>query len=95
MPARGTQSTSAFPRSPSASKRASLGLVTLAEHPERGFETEKLLGKRLGLSRRVLGRTRTLDSDAGRLRRKLNRPGGTAYVLNVWGFGYRLVGASV
>jgi hypothetical protein len=40
---------------------------------------------------RSLGRTRTLDSHASRLRRKLNRPGGTAYVLNVWGFGYRLV----
>jgi DNA-binding response OmpR family regulator len=43
---------------------------------------------------RSLGRTRTLDSHASRLRRKLNRPGGTAYVLNVWGVGYRLVAAS-
>jgi hypothetical protein len=32
-----------------------------------------------------LGRTRTLDSHASRLRRKLNAAGETAYVLNVWG----------
>ena len=39
----------------------------------------------------LLGRTRTLDSHASRLRRKLNRSPETAYVLNVWGVGYRLV----
>jgi DNA-binding response OmpR family regulator len=38
-----------------------------------------------------LGRTRTLDSHASRLRRKLNANGDAAYVLNVWGVGYRLV----
>jgi DNA-binding response OmpR family regulator len=38
-----------------------------------------------------MGRTRTLDSHASRLRRKLNAAGETAYVLNVWGVGYRLV----
>jgi DNA-binding response OmpR family regulator len=43
---------------------------------------------------RSLGRTRTLDSHASRLRRKLNRPGEVAYVVNVWGVGYRLVGAA-
>ena len=37
-----------------------------------------------------LGRTRTLDSHASRLRRKLNRNGDAGYVLNVWGVGYRL-----
>jgi DNA-binding response OmpR family regulator len=39
----------------------------------------------------MLGRTRTLDSHASRLRRKLNRSPEAAYVLNVWGVGYRLV----
>ena len=43
---------------------------------------------------RSLGRTRTLDSHASRLRRKLNREGEAAYVLNVWGVGYRLVGSA-
>ena len=41
--------------------------------------------------RRVLGRTRTLDSHASRLRRKLNGRSESAFVLNVWGVGYRLV----
>ena len=39
----------------------------------------------------MLGRTRTLDSHASRLRRKLNPNGNPTYVLNVWGVGYRLV----
>jgi DNA-binding response OmpR family regulator len=39
----------------------------------------------------LLGRTRTLDSHASRLRRKLNCNGAAAYVINVWGVGYRLV----
>jgi DNA-binding response OmpR family regulator len=67
-------------------------LVALAEDPERVFRKEDLL--RDVWNFRSLGRTRTLDSHASRLRRKLNRPGGTAYVLNVWGVGYRLVAAS-
>jgi DNA-binding response OmpR family regulator len=40
---------------------------------------------------RSLGPTRKLDSHASRLRRKLNGASDTAYVLNVWGVGYRLV----
>jgi DNA-binding response OmpR family regulator len=64
-------------------------LVALAEDPERVFKKEELLRNVWGF--RSLGRTRTLDSHASRLRRKLNRSGGTAYVLNVWGVGYRLV----
>jgi len=39
---------------------------------------------------RTMGRTRTLDSHACRLRHKLAEAGGT-YVVNVWGVGYRLV----
>ena len=64
-------------------------LVALAEDPERVFRKDELLRDVWGF--RSLGRTRTLDSHASRLRRKLNREGEAAYVLNVWGVGYRLV----
>jgi len=64
-------------------------LVALAEDPERVFGKEELLRDVWGF--RSLGRTRTLDSHASRLRRKLNRGNEVAYVLNVWGVGYRLV----
>jgi DNA-binding response OmpR family regulator len=43
---------------------------------------------------RLLGRTRTLDSHASRLRRKLGQVNDTAFVLNVWGVGYRLVASA-
>ncbi|MGH3022524.1 MAG: response regulator transcription factor [Gaiellaceae bacterium] len=66
-------------------------LVALAEDPERVFHKEDLLRDVWGF--RSLGRTRTLDSHASRLRRKLNTNGECAYVLNVWGVGYRLVAA--
>ena len=66
-------------------------LVALAEDPERVFRKDELLRDVWGFRSR--GRTRTLDSHASRLRRKLNRPGESAYVLNVWGVGYRLVAA--
>ncbi|MEO8290563.1 MAG: response regulator transcription factor [Gaiellaceae bacterium] len=66
-------------------------LVALAEDPERVFKKDDLLRDVWGF--RSLGRTRTLDSHASRLRRKLNRSAETAYVLNVWGVGYRLVGS--
>lgn len=66
-------------------------LVALAEDPERVFHKEDLLRDVWGF--RSLGRTRTLDSHASRLRRKLNTNGDCAYVLNVWGVGYRLVAA--
>jgi DNA-binding response OmpR family regulator len=67
-------------------------LVALAEDPERVFKKEELLRNVWGF--RSLGRTRTLDSHASRLRRKLNRNGTAAYVINVWGVGYRLVGSA-
>jgi DNA-binding response OmpR family regulator len=67
-------------------------LVALAEDPERVFTKEELLRNVWGF--RSLGRTRTLDSHASRLRRKLNRSADTAYVLNVWGVGYRLVASA-
>ena len=64
-------------------------LVALAGDPERVFRKEELLRDVWGY--RSLGRTRTLDSHASRLRRKLNSPGEATYVVNVWGVGYRLV----
>jgi DNA-binding response OmpR family regulator len=67
-------------------------LVALAEDPERVFRKEELLRDVWGF--RSLGRTRTLDSHASRLRRKLNLDGEGAYVVNVWGVGYRLVAAA-
>ena len=67
-------------------------LVALAEDPERVFKKEELLRNVWGF--RSLGRTRTLDSHASRLRRKLNQSSETAFVLNVWGVGYRLVATS-
>src|SRR5262245_29315565 len=57
----------------------------LAAEPSRVFTKSELLRDVWGF--RSPGATRTLDSHACRLRRKL---GGT-YVINVWGVGYRLV----
>jgi DNA-binding response OmpR family regulator len=68
-------------------------LVALAAEPERVFRKEELLRDVWGF--RSLGRTRTLDSHASRLRRKLNAPGDGAYVVNVWGVGYRLLAPSL
>jgi DNA-binding response OmpR family regulator len=64
-------------------------LVALAAEPERVFRKDELLKDVWGF--RSLGRTRTLDSHASRLRRKLNDPGESRWVVNVWGVGYRLV----
>jgi DNA-binding response OmpR family regulator len=38
-----------------------------------------------------LGRTRTLDSHASRVRRKIATLTETPYVINEWGVGYRLM----
>jgi DNA-binding response OmpR family regulator len=67
-------------------------LVALAEDPERVYRKEELLRDVWGF--RSMGRTRTLDSHASRLRRKLNLNGEAGYVVNVWGVGYRLVAAA-
>ena len=40
---------------------------------------------------RSIGRTRTLDSHASRLRRRLAEATETPYVVNAWGLGYRLM----
>jgi DNA-binding response OmpR family regulator len=64
-------------------------LVKLATQPTRVFTKEELLRDVWGF--RSLGRTRTLDSHASRLRRKLARAGAVDCVLNLWGVGYRLI----
>lgn len=63
-------------------------LRTLASDPTRVFSKQELLRDVWGF--RSLGKTRTLDSHASRLRRKLDPEGGR-YVINCWGVGYRLV----
>jgi hypothetical protein len=45
----------------------------------------------LGSFSNQLGRTRTLDSHASRLRRRLAEATDTPLVLNIWGVGYRLM----
>jgi DNA-binding response OmpR family regulator len=63
-------------------------LRALAGEPSRVFSKEELLRDVWGY--RSLGRTRTLDSHASRLRRKLD-PEHSRYVINCWGVGYRLI----
>jgi DNA-binding response OmpR family regulator len=63
-------------------------LRQLASDPTRVFTKEELLRDVWGF--RSLGRTRTLDSHASRLRRKLD-PEHCRFVVNCWGVGYRLI----
>ncbi len=62
-------------------------LVALAREPARVFLKEELLRAVWGY--RSSGSTRTLDSHASRLRRRLESISGR-WVVNVWGVGYRL-----
>jgi DNA-binding response OmpR family regulator len=64
-------------------------LLKLASDPYRVFTKEQLLREVWGF--RSLGRTRTLDSHASRLRRKLAFDGAGPFVVNVWGVGYKLL----
>jgi len=64
-------------------------LLKLLSEPARVFTKEELLREVWGF--RSLGRTRTLDSHASRLRRKLGSTGLGPFVVNSWGVGYRLV----
>jgi DNA-binding response OmpR family regulator len=67
-------------------------LLCLARAPERVFTKAELLQQIWDY--RSIGRTRTLDSHASRVRRKLREAGATVeFVDNVWGVGYRLLGA--
>jgi DNA-binding response OmpR family regulator len=65
-------------------------LLKLASDPTRVFTKEELLREVWGFQ--SLGKTRTLDSHASRLRRRLAAAGEGPFVLNVWGVGYRLLG---
>lgn len=47
--------------------------------------------REVGCNTRLLGRTRTLESHASRVRRKLNVTDDDRYIVNVWGVGYRLL----
>lgn len=65
-------------------------LAALAKDPGRVWTKRELL--RDVWDYRGETRTRTVDSHASRLRRKLARHGaGERYVINVWGVGYRLL----
>ncbi|HSI98286.1 MAG TPA: response regulator transcription factor [Gaiellaceae bacterium] len=61
----------------------------LAADPYRVFTKEELLREVWGF--RALGRTRTLESHASRVRKKLRVADGDRYLVNVWGVGYRLL----
>ena len=64
-------------------------LHTLAADPVRVFTKEELLRDVWGFQ--LMGSTRTLDSHASRVRRKLvPAAGGRRWIVNVWGVGYRL-----
>jgi DNA-binding response OmpR family regulator len=66
-------------------------LVRLAAEPMRVFTKDELLRDVWGYLAHA--RTRTLDSHASRLRRKLRGADpATSYIENVWGVGYRLLG---
>jgi DNA-binding response OmpR family regulator len=76
----------------SLSKKEFALLRALAAEPSRVFTREELLRGVWGY--RALGATRTIDSHACRLRRKLNFDG-DKFIVNVWGVGYRLVDGSL
>jgi DNA-binding response OmpR family regulator len=63
-------------------------LRALAAEPTRVFPKQELLRDVWGF--RSMGRTRTLDSHASRLRRKLDPEAGR-FIVNCWGVGYRLI----
>jgi DNA-binding response OmpR family regulator len=67
-------------------------LLALSAEPTRVFTKEDLLRDVWGF--RSMGRTRTLDSHASRLRRKLDPESGR-YIVNCWGIGYRLIDGAV
>jgi DNA-binding response OmpR family regulator len=70
------------------SKKEFTLLRILAGDPTRVFTKEDLLESVWGF--RSPGKTRTLDSHASRLRRKLD-PEHSRYIVNCWGIGYRLI----
>jgi DNA-binding response OmpR family regulator len=64
-------------------------VAQLATDPHRVFTKDELLRDVWGF--RSQGRTRTLESHASRVRRKLRVAAADSFVVNVWGVGYRLL----
>jgi DNA-binding response OmpR family regulator len=64
-------------------------LLRLASEPTRVWTKQELLREVWGY--RSLGKTRTVDSHACRVRMKLAEAGAPNHVINVWGIGYRLL----
>src|SRR5215510_3414379 len=64
-------------------------LARLASEPHRVFTKEELLREVWGF--RALGRTRTLESHASRVRKKLCIGSDDRFIVNVWGVGYRML----
>ncbi|HSJ93240.1 MAG TPA: response regulator transcription factor, partial [Gaiellaceae bacterium] len=64
-------------------------VARLAADPHRVFTKDELLRDVWGF--RSQGRTRTLESHASRVRRKLRVAPTDSFVTNVWGVGYRLL----
>ena len=64
-------------------------VAKLASEPFRVFTKEELLREVWGY--RALGRTRTLESHASRVRKKLCVSPEDRFIVNVWGVGYRLL----
>ncbi|MDQ2896523.1 MAG: response regulator transcription factor [Actinomycetota bacterium] len=77
----------------SLSKKEFALLRALAGEPARVFTREELLRGVWGFQNLVP--TRTLDSHASRLRRKLADAGAPGMIVNVWGVGYRLIDGPV
>lgn len=63
-------------------------LAFLASVPERVWTREELLRKVWGY--KSIGKTRTVDAHAARLRRKLAAAGAEGWIVNRRGIGYRL-----
>jgi DNA-binding response OmpR family regulator len=63
-------------------------LVKLATDPDRVFTREQLLRDVWGF--RTYVPTRTLESHASRVRRKLAAAELSGWIVNVWGVGYKL-----
>jgi DNA-binding response OmpR family regulator len=64
-------------------------VAKLASQPHRVWTKEELLRDVWGF--RALGRTRTLESHASRVRKKLCVGPDDRFIVNVWGVGYRLL----
>jgi DNA-binding response OmpR family regulator len=64
-------------------------VAKLASEPHRVFTKEELLREVWGY--RALGRTRTLESHASRVRKKLCVGPEDRFIVNVWGVGYRML----